>query len=84
MPKEDGDLEDDEIVDSFGEVINIVGGMVKQKLSGSYENMKLGLPVVLRGVFEHPHVGGYAETGCIIGKTPVKLFVQTRRLEESK
>lgn len=48
-PEEAEDLEAGDIADAIGELVNVVGGMVKTKLAATMGELQLGLPLVIAG-----------------------------------
>lgn len=74
-------ISEEEVEDAFGEVINIVGGMVKKCLTDKHENIKLGLPLVRRGADCQSANAVLAEATCHVGDAQVNLFVQHNAFE---
>ncbi|MBU0756292.1 MAG: chemotaxis protein CheX [Planctomycetes bacterium] len=74
-PEELEELSDPDIADTMGEVVNILAGMVKIKMSESRPNITLGLPIFLDGnIKPNPH----QDLGAIkimVGETETHLVV---------
>jgi hypothetical protein len=45
-------LRDAEIADAVGEIVNMLGGAVKRRLSGHRADLELGLPIFLHGYIQ--------------------------------
>lgn len=76
---EAAELDEVDMVDAFGEVINIIAGIVKQKVNDDDPSMNLGLPMFLSGrvrPMEHQDV---AITEIKLGDTAAQLMVLTPR-----
>ena len=77
--EESAELSEDDVVDAFCEIINIVSGVVKQRVNEEDSSFNLGLPIFVQGqirVMEHQ---GTAVADVQIGDIPVQLVVVTPR-----
>ena len=53
MPEDEADsLPDGDVADAVGELVNIVGGLVKTRMAKLDGSLQLGLPFVIEGVIE--------------------------------
>lgn len=67
-----GDLEGlshDDVRDSIGELVNILAGAVKTKLSSEDAELALGLPIYFEGFFEGDSHSRSAYVPCRLGET---------------
>ena len=74
---ESEELPQDDVVDAFCEIINIVSGVVKQRVNEEDSSFNLGLPIFVQGqirVMEHQ---GTAVAQVKMGDIPVQLVVVT-------
>lgn len=75
MEPEDGALEDGDMADALGEVVNILAGGVKGRLIDRQPDLRLGLPVFLRGRI---HLNGSYEhsvTQMSLGPVDAQLHI---------
>ena len=75
--EESAELSEDDVVDAFCEIINIVSGVVKQRVNEEDPSFNLGLPIFVKGqirVMEHQ---GTAVADVQVGDIPVQLVVVT-------
>lgn len=74
---ESEEMPQDDVVDAFCEIINIVSGVVKQRVNEEDSSFNLGLPIFVQGqirVMEHQ---GTAVAHVKVGDIPVQLVVVT-------
>jgi CheY-specific phosphatase CheX len=74
---ESAEMSEDDVVDAFCEIINIVSGVVKQRVNEEDSSFNLGLPIFVKGqirVMEHQ---GTAVADVQAGGIPVQLVVVT-------
>lgn len=74
---ESEELPEDDVVDAFCEIINIVAGVVKQRVNEEDSSFNLGLPIFVKGQIRAMEHQGTAVAGVKIGDIPVQLIVVT-------
>lgn len=52
MAPEDEDLGDEDLADALGEMVNVLAGGVKIRLTGRVETLNIGLPIVVHGAID--------------------------------
>lgn len=62
-------LSHDDVRDSIGELVNILAGAVKTKLSGEDAELTLGLPIYFEGFFEGDSHSRSCYVPCRLGET---------------
>ncbi len=75
-PMDDEGYSEEELGDSLGEIINILAGMVKLRVSTEFDNMQLGLPEVLQDNSHDGQSQRQVHLDCQIGSTPIRLYVK--------
>lgn len=76
---ESAELPDDDVVDAFCEVINIVSGVVKQRVNEEDPSFNLGLPIFVQGQIRVMDHQGTSVADVLVGDIPVQLVVVTPR-----
>lgn len=79
---ESSDMSDDDMVDAFGEIINIVAGVVKQRVNGEDPSFNLGLPIFVKGQIRAMEHQGTAVADVLIGDIPTQLVVVTPKRKQ--
>jgi hypothetical protein len=72
---EDRKLEDAEVVDALGEIVNILAGRLKTKMDGRAPPMAIGLPMVLQGHVELSQQANIAQAVVDWGGIEAELLV---------
>jgi len=68
-------ISDGDIVDGMSEILNIVAGKVKSKLSGRDRTLRLGLPMFIIGQIQHRDNMERAAADVMLGPVPCQLMV---------
>lgn len=63
------ELSVDEVRDSIGELVNIVAGTLKTKVSNEDDALALGLPMHFEGLFEGESGAHGSHVPCLVGET---------------
>lgn len=69
------DFDDDEMIDGFCEVINMIGGLTKRKYDDQRSSFHLGLPTFVQGQIRKSESQEVAYADGKIGPVPVELIV---------
>jgi hypothetical protein len=54
-PEESAELEEEDLADALGELINLIGGLAKTHMTGPQQSLQLGLPFVAPSGLRTPH-----------------------------
>lgn len=73
--EEDADLPASDVADAACEIVNILAGGLKRGMSGTADNLKLGLPVFVEGKVHEPREQAHATTHVRVGDVPVSLVL---------
>ena len=73
----DDELEDGDVMDSLGEIINILAGGVKSRVSDSVQNLRLGLPVRFQGTLSISENQAVTVADIKVGEVVMQLVVVT-------
>lgn len=68
-------ISDGDVVDGMSEILNIVAGKVKSKLSGRDRTLRLGLPMFIVGQIQHRDNMERASADVMLGPVPCQLMV---------
>lgn len=79
---ESENMGEDDMVDAFGEIINIVAGVVKQRVNEEDSTFNLGLPILVKGQIRAMEHQRTAVADVVTGNIPVQLVVVTPRCKE--
>lgn len=74
-PADAADLSHDDVRDSIGELVNILAGAMKTKLSNEDPALTLGLPLFIDGMYESDSRSLTANVVCDVGETRCVLTV---------
>ena len=68
-------ISDGDVVDGMSEILNILAGKVKSKLSGRDRTLRLGLPMFIVGQIQHRDNLERAAAEVMLGPVPCQLMV---------
>ena len=68
-------ISDGDVVDGMSEILNILAGKVKSKLSGRDKTLRLGLPMFIVGQIQHRENMERASADVMLGPVPCQLMV---------
>lgn len=74
---ESEELPEDDVVDAFCEIINIVAGVVKQRVNEEDPSFNLGLPIFVKGTIHPMEHQGTSVAEVRMGDIAVQLVVVT-------
>ena len=69
------EISESDVVDGLSEILNIVAGKVKSKLSGRDRTLRLGLPMFVVGQIQHRENMERASADVMLGPVPCQLLV---------
>lgn len=78
-PKDAEQLTEEEVGDAMGEVVNVISGMVKRKISDIPPDQNLGLPVFERGDLKLTADREKGSVEMMIGDVPARITVTRRK-----
>lgn len=71
----DEELDDEDLTDVLGEMVNVVAGGTKSRLADRVEPMRIGLPIVVHGSVDATKVAEVDVTGIRWGDAEVRLIL---------
>jgi CheY-specific phosphatase CheX len=73
------DLPEEDVSDALGEIVNIIAGGVKKRMSAVQPPLAIGLPIVMRGQVRLSERQQVLEAEVSLGDVPVRLLVLSNK-----